>query len=420
LRTACLSICVLGLFAAPRAASAEPVLIALEGQAALALTQPQSDLFGPGASAALSLRIALAAELLIGAELRGGFLSDGPAPRDFTREDPGAGSFELGMLLVRVRPLARLDGSGPQRSVGLFADFGGGGGITGKDARPGFQGGLGYGIGLGAGFAIAPTVRYLQVIQPAHPLSSADARLLMFGVELSAFDVARTHAKLQPELPSELPPPPPMAAAPAPAKLVPASDRDHDGVYDDRDGCPDAPEDRDGFADDDGCAELDNDKDEIPDVSDRCPDQAEVVNGNEDTDGCPDEGLIVFEHDRIVLEERVLFDSERARVKHKGRDVLAAVVKLIRQHPEWALLRVEGHADKRGVERFNQELSERRARNVRKVMIELGVPAEQIESAGFGSTRLRDRRGGEEADQRNRRVEFVVVGRRAPEKGAGR
>lgn len=65
-------------------------------------------------------------------------------------------------------------------------------------------------------------------------------------------------------------------------------DRDGDGIKDDVDKCPDDPEDRDGFEDDDGCPDPDNDKDGIPDVDDKCPNDPEDINGFEDEDGCPD------------------------------------------------------------------------------------------------------------------------------------
>jgi hypothetical protein len=65
-------------------------------------------------------------------------------------------------------------------------------------------------------------------------------------------------------------------------------DRDHDGVYDVDDRCPDQPEDRDGFQDQDGCPDLDNDNDGIPDAQDKCPNAPEDLDQFEDEDGCPD------------------------------------------------------------------------------------------------------------------------------------
>jgi hypothetical protein len=65
-------------------------------------------------------------------------------------------------------------------------------------------------------------------------------------------------------------------------------DRDHDGIYDVNDRCPDQPEDRDGFQDEDGCPDLDNDNDGIPDAQDKCPNDPEDLDQFQDADGCPD------------------------------------------------------------------------------------------------------------------------------------
>jgi outer membrane protein OmpA-like peptidoglycan-associated protein len=69
----------------------------------------------------------------------------------------------------------------------------------------------------------------------------------------------------------------------------PDLDNDGDGVIDANDKCASEPEDRDGFADDDGCPERDNDGDGVSDVTDRCPSDAEDVDQFEDDDGCPEE-----------------------------------------------------------------------------------------------------------------------------------
>jgi OOP family OmpA-OmpF porin len=65
-------------------------------------------------------------------------------------------------------------------------------------------------------------------------------------------------------------------------------DRDHDGIYDVDDKCPDQPEDRDGFNDNDGCPDPDNDNDGLPDAQDKCPNESEDLDQHEDEDGCPD------------------------------------------------------------------------------------------------------------------------------------
>ncbi|MFT5433715.1 MAG: outer membrane protein OmpA-like peptidoglycan-associated protein, partial [Myxococcota bacterium] len=65
-------------------------------------------------------------------------------------------------------------------------------------------------------------------------------------------------------------------------------DSDGDGLADDDDMCPMAPEDPDGYADSDGCPDDDNDGDGFDDENDKCPNEREDMNGVDDEDGCPD------------------------------------------------------------------------------------------------------------------------------------
>jgi outer membrane protein OmpA-like peptidoglycan-associated protein len=62
-------------------------------------------------------------------------------------------------------------------------------------------------------------------------------------------------------------------------------DRDGDGIKDIDDKCPNEPEDKDGFQDEDGCPDPDNDGDGILDVDDKCPNTPGVAA----THGCPRE-----------------------------------------------------------------------------------------------------------------------------------
>jgi hypothetical protein len=65
-------------------------------------------------------------------------------------------------------------------------------------------------------------------------------------------------------------------------------DIDADGVRDEVDSCPDTPEDRDLFDDEDGCPDADNDQDGVIDVDDKCPNEPEDRDGTQDEDGCPE------------------------------------------------------------------------------------------------------------------------------------
>jgi OmpA-OmpF porin, OOP family len=64
-------------------------------------------------------------------------------------------------------------------------------------------------------------------------------------------------------------------------------DMDGDGVKDDVDGCPEIPEDKDGFEDNDGCPEIDNDDDGIIDREDACPNVKGSPSSDPKKNGCP-------------------------------------------------------------------------------------------------------------------------------------
>ena len=412
--------------AAPRAARAEePLLLGVEVGAVIPVASPQAERFEPGGTLSLALHTPVTPWLSPVVRGRALVLFDGAPPGDASLRDPGVGAAYSLALGLRLRPEGWLS-EGPERATGFWVEIDAGGVVTGELVRPAFEAGLGWNFAADD-VRLGPLARFQHVMHWDDPIDDRAAYLVTIGMEVVLFD---RRAQVEQAVPVR-------------------EDRDRDGLYDDEDSCPDQPEDRDGFEDDDGCPdpdndgdgfldqddpcplepedldgfedegcpELDNDRDGFLDHDDACPDEAEVLNGVDDHDGCPDEGLIEMIDDRIVLEERVLFDFQRARVKSSARPVLEAIVELWRQHPDWARVRVEGHADTRGDVAYNQELSERRARRVRDVLVELGMPVEMIEVVGHGASMPRDLARTEEAHQRNRRVEFVVVSRREGTRG---
>ena len=338
--------------------------------------------------------------------------------------DPGVATFTLAQLALRLRPMG--DPNHPSRLEGLMLEVTGGGGFTGSDLRMSGGAAVGWGFRVGA-VRLAPVVRYQWVFQPSGNLDDEDGHMILGGLEIGLFDgtpaaprevievaepVSDRDGDGIPDADDACPDQPEDFDTFEDEDGCPDTDNDGDGILDADDSCPLQPEDIDQFEDEDGCPEEDNDRDGFLDARDQCPNEAEVVNGVEDEDGCPDEGLIAMVDDRIVLEERVLFDFERARVKSRARPVIEAIVELVRQHPEWTKMRVEGHADVRGDAAFNQSLSERRARNTMRALVQAGLDEGRVDFMGYGATHPRDMRRNEAAHQRNRRVEFVLLQQR--------
>lgn len=387
------------------------------------LSAPQRERFRPGVVGGVGLLRSVHPKVLLGLRYQGGVLFDGPPPADPAIADPGVGSLSHLALGIRLRPLGR--SADPSRLTGLFIQGSGGVALTGTTTRMGAGAAIGWGFAAGP-VTIAPVLRYLWVHQPPDQLDSRDAHLIALGLEIGLLDGRLAEPEPEPREPEpsdrdgdgivdpddSCPDRPEDFDSFEDTDGCPDEDNDQDGIFDTDDECPLEPEDDDGYDDEDGCPDLDNDLDGFNDDRDACPNDAEVVNGVDDEDGCPDEGLIEMVQDRIVLEETVLFDFQRSRVKSRAWPVIDAIVELVRQHPEWTRMRVEGHADVRGEPEFNMELSVRRARNTMRELVERGMPEDRVEFVGYGETRPRDLRRTEDAHQRNRRVEFVVLQRR--------
>ena len=223
----------------------------------------------------------------------------------------------------------------------------------------------------------------------------------------------------------------------------PDLDNDGDGFRDAKDECPDAREDIDGVIDSDGCPEDDGDQDAVPDGSDDCPEDAEDVDGDRDDDGCPESDtdadqdgvpdhrdqcpnepirpgqnprtsdgcprLAEIANDKIVITDRIYFAEGQAVVLAESRPVLDAVARVLAEHPEVRDLLVEGHTDDVGNDDANYRLSEERARAVMNWLVEAGVDRNRLAAKGYGETAPLVPNDSNEHRAQNRRVEFTIV-----------
>lgn len=117
---------------------------------------------------------------------------------------------------------------------------------------------------------------------------------------------------------------------------------------------------------------------------------------------------------RIALSADVLFDFDSAKLRPEAEQALRNVVEILRAH-EGAKVRVEGHTDSKGSDRYNQQLSEERARSVRDWLTAAdGLGGTEISIHGFGETKpavaneMADGSDDPEGRQRNRRVDIIV------------
>ena len=186
----------------------------------------------------------------------------------------------------------------------------------------------------------------------------------------------------------------------------PPGDRDHDGILDNVDKCPNEPEDKDGFEDEDGCPDPDNDKDGILDADDKCPNEPGVP-----PDGCPKKyNLVVVTETKIELKQTVFFDTNKATIKPVSFALLNDVAQAMQDNPK-IQVEIQGHTDSQGNDAFNLKLSQKRAESVRTYLTKKGVSGDRMTPKGYGeNVPIADNRTSAGRAQ-NRRVEFVITAR---------
>lgn len=148
-------------------------------------------------------------------------------------------------------------------------------------------------------------------------------------------------------------------------------------------------------------APPDFDGDGVPDARDQCPDT--VPNAKVEPDGCVRKA-------QVVVLPNIEFALDKADLTPAGREVLEKVVRFMNDQPE-ITLDVWGHTDWTGSAVYNLGLSQRRAASAVQYLIERGIAAGRLQSAGFGESRPLASNETEEGRERNRRVELNIRAR---------
>jgi OOP family OmpA-OmpF porin len=181
-------------------------------------------------------------------------------------------------------------------------------------------------------------------------------------VAVLGFQLAFGDRRPEPVAPAiEAPPAPPPAPPPPP----PRKDSDGDGVFDDRDKCPDTP-----------------------------------LGVAVDADGCPRRGSATL--------QGVTFEFDSARLTGESKPVLDEVAADLKKYRRLQV-ELQGHTDSKGSDAYNLKLSEQRAQSVRDYLLSQGVGSQQLVAEGYGETEPVADNKTEAGRAENRRVVMQVI-----------
>lgn len=117
--------------------------------------------------------------------------------------------------------------------------------------------------------------------------------------------------------------------------------------------------------------------------------------------------VVAIQQIKRTLEKSVIwFDLNSTEPKLEPADILVQVAEVLKDNPTERIL-ITGHASREGKTEKNQRLSEQRAQIIVKMLLDLGVKAEQMVSRGEGVGR--DYVAGEHDIRLDRRVEITVI-----------
>jgi len=325
----------------------------VEPGVALALTSPQSDRFKTGGG-----------ETLKALWVVNEYMNVGPSASFLTlpaKADHGeAGAAWTFGASIRFR----LFRNTPDRFFGMspWVDMDALYVRTGGLQRPGIAAAAGWSLPIGKArvFWLGPFARYLDILQKDRPdFDNRDAKILVLGLGLEVgLGAERERAVIAAQVRT------------IDRETIVCPDRDHDG---------------------------------IPDNVDHCPDVA----GPMDNWGCPPYKKLVVQRDKLELKEKLYFAWDQAVLQEASFPVLDEVVQALKDNKRFRV-QVEGHASSEGEDEHNQTLSEQRADAVLNYLVSHGIEKDRLASKGFGSSVPRDTNETIAGRENNRRVDFVV------------
>jgi len=113
--------------------------------------------------------------------------------------------------------------------------------------------------------------------------------------------------------------------------------------------------------------------------------------------------------EELIITRKINYQFNSSMIMPVSYPILDDVAELMLMNPQIGLVMVEGHTDWTGPKTYNQGLSERRARAVRRYLIRKGVAPDRLQAAGYGESRPIADNETTFGRARNRRTEFVVV-----------
>lgn len=115
--------------------------------------------------------------------------------------------------------------------------------------------------------------------------------------------------------------------------------------------------------------------------------------------------------EKEVILQPIYFEFNMSNITAQGAEELDKLVEVMQEHPNMVIF-AKSHTDNRGSDKYNLNLSDRRAKSTVQYIISKGIAKDRITGQGFGETEPKVDCGNdcsEEQHAQNRRSEFLIV-----------
>lgn len=114
--------------------------------------------------------------------------------------------------------------------------------------------------------------------------------------------------------------------------------------------------------------------------------------------------------EKEVILQPIFFEFNKSNITASGAEELDKLVVVMNEHPNMVIF-AKSHTDNRGNDKYNLNLSERRAKATVQYIISKGIDKDRISGQGFGESELKVQcdECTEEEHSQNRRSEFLII-----------
>ncbi len=152
---------------------------------------------------------------------------------------------------------------------------------------------------------------------------------------------------------------------------------------------------------------LDGDNDSVLDKHDQCPNSPK---GNKvDQYGCTDYSKMKpIKEEVVTISLLVNFENDQYKVQEEYFPKIKRVANFLKKYPKTSLI-IEGHTSSQGSSAYNKKLSQKRANEIMRILINgFAINATRLSAIGYGEEQLLDLADVFEAHKINRRIEGKI------------